>query len=83
MLNSVKGIYRNGKIELLEMPVNLSENTEVIVTFLQTNEIHLKIQGIEQEDAKKLQASLATFADDWNSSEMSIYDDYDVFKSQL
>jgi hypothetical protein len=33
MLQSVEGIYRNGKIDLLEHP-NVPEGTRVIVTFL-------------------------------------------------
>ena len=36
MLQSVEGIYRNGKIELLETPSNLEE-ARVIVTFLTDN----------------------------------------------
>lgn len=34
MLQSVEGIYRKGKIELLETPNNLEEST-VIITFLE------------------------------------------------
>lgn len=43
-----------------------------------SHEINLASQGINQEEAAILRASLATFADDWNSPEMSIYDNYDA-----
>lgn len=38
MLQSVKGIYRQGKIELLETPNNLEESS-VIITFLEDKPI--------------------------------------------
>jgi hypothetical protein len=46
MLQSAEGIYRNGKIELLEEPRNLPEGARVIVTFLETQEIDLSARGI-------------------------------------
>ncbi len=33
MMQTIKGIYRNGKIELLELPELISEGKEVIVTY--------------------------------------------------
>ena len=78
---SVEGIYRNGKVELTEHPDNLSEGTSVIVTFVESKEIDLASQGINALQAKALRDSLATFADDWNSPEMSIYDDYESAKT--
>lgn len=45
--------------------------------------IDLASQGIDQAEADVLRASLMTFADDWNSAEMSIYDDYDAAKANL
>lgn len=38
-------------------------------------------QGIDREQAAILRENLATFADDWNSPEMDIYDDYDAAKA--
>jgi hypothetical protein len=38
MLQSVKGIYRQGKFELLETPNNLEESS-VIITFLEDKPI--------------------------------------------
>lgn len=81
MLVSVEGVYRNGHIELTENPNNVPEGTLVIVTFVRSNDIDLASQGIDREQAKTLRVSLATFADDWNSPEMSVYDNYDATKA--
>lgn len=81
MLTSVEGIYRNGRIELTDQPGGVLEGTRVIVTFINSDEIDLASQGIDRAQAEVLQAGLATFADDWNSPEMSIYDDYDTVKA--
>ncbi|PZU91960.1 MAG: hypothetical protein DCE90_19135 [Pseudanabaena sp.] len=83
MLTTVEGIYRNGQVELMESPNNLLEGTRVIVTFLETKTIDLATQGIDKAQAATLRTSLATFAEDWNSPEMSVYDDYDAAKSKL
>jgi hypothetical protein len=48
---------------------------------IDSNSIDLATQGIDPEQAEILQANLATFAADWNSPEMSIYDDYDAAKA--
>jgi uncharacterized UPF0146 family protein len=81
MLISVEGVYRNGRVELTENPNNVSEGASVIVTFVQSNGIDLASQGINREQTKALSTSLATFSDDWNSPEMSIYDNYDAAKA--
>lgn len=83
MLTTVEGIYRNGQIELIESPNNLLEGTRVIVTFLETKTIDLASQSIDKAQAELLRTSLSTFAEDWNSPEMSIYDDYDAAKAKL
>jgi hydrogenase maturation factor len=81
MLTSVEGVYRDGRIELVENPMNMPEGTWVIVTFVRSGDIDLKSQGIDREQAKTLRTSLATFAEDWDSPEMSIYDNYDTAKT--
>jgi hypothetical protein len=45
------------------------------------NRYNLASQGIDREQAKTLRASLATFSEDWNSPEMSVYDNYDAAKA--
>jgi hypothetical protein len=34
MLKTVQGIYKNGEVELAELPPNVSEQVQVLVTFL-------------------------------------------------
>jgi hypothetical protein len=83
MLMSIQGIYRNGKIELVEQPSNVPDETRVIVTFLEPNSVDLRARGIDEAQAAELRARLATFAEDWDSPEMSIYDDYDEARANL
>ncbi|MEH2233832.1 MAG: hypothetical protein V7K71_30065 [Nostoc sp.] len=83
MLNNLEGIYRNGRVELTEQPTDINEGTRVIVTFVRSNEIDLASQGINKAQAEILRSHLATFADDWDSQEMSIYDNYDAAKTNL
>ncbi len=64
-MHAVKGIYKGGKIELLE-DVNVLETCKVIVTF------------IEEDDLEKLReysADEEAFAF-WKVSEEDIYQDY-------
>ncbi|MBE9008276.1 hypothetical protein IQ259_25235 [Fortiea sp. LEGE XX443] len=48
ILTSVEGIYRNGWVELGEQPTDVSEGTQVIVTFVSSDEINLAFQGINK-----------------------------------
>ncbi|MEH2355830.1 hypothetical protein [Nostoc sp.] len=83
MLTSVEGTYRNGRVELTKQPTDIDEGTRVIVTFMKSDEIDLASQGINKAQAEILRSHLATFADDWDSQEMSIYDNYDAAKTNL
>lgn len=83
MLISVEGVYRNGKVELREMPANVTEETRVIVTFVEPKTIDLRARGINEAQAADLRSRLATFAEDWNSPEMDIYDNYDAARANL
>ncbi len=51
MLTSVKGKYRQGQIELLELPQDVADETPVIVTFIESTEITLKAHGIDERQA--------------------------------
>ncbi|MGA2796203.1 MAG: hypothetical protein ABSE63_01360 [Thermoguttaceae bacterium] len=75
MLNSVEGICRNGKIELLE-PVPEGASGRVIVTFVSPSGtiVDLAAHGMSQEQAADLRRRLATFAEDWQRPEMDAYD---------
>ena len=83
MLNTIEGVYRNGKIELTEVPKDVSDETRVIVTFLKSTHIGLRERGIDEKQAADLRSRLSTFAEDWNSPEMNIYDNYDESKSHI
>ncbi|MBW4484761.1 MAG: hypothetical protein KME14_19670 [Tildeniella torsiva UHER 1998/13D] len=86
MLQTVEGVYRNGKVELLEVPA-ASEGMRVIVTFLESSEeltvsvskpdssVNLASRGISPEQAANLRSRLQTFAEDWDSPEMDVYDE--------
>lgn len=87
MLATVEGVYRNGKVELIEvpkeLPVNGGTEIRVIVTFLPSPYVDLRERGIDEDQAADLRARLTTFAEDWNSPEMDIYDDYELHQSTL
>jgi hypothetical protein len=83
MLTTIQGVYRAGKIELAETPPGIPEETPVIITFLDPVYVNLPQRGIDEEQAADLRARLATFAEDWNSPEMDIYDNYDLAKANL
>ena len=70
---TVEGIYRDGKVELLEKPGSVAEG-RVIVTFLEEGAVTLSDRGIDESDAANLRARLHTFAEDWESPEMEAYD---------
>ncbi len=77
MFRTVQGVYRNGEVSLQEMPEGVQDGVPVLVTFLGPAEIDLAELGIGREAAADLRARLATFAAEWDSPEMDIYDDYD------
>ncbi|GAP98882.1 hypothetical protein [Leptolyngbya sp. NIES-2104] len=81
MLTSVEGVYRDGRVELKETPSDVPEGTSVIVTFARADDIDLQSRGIDRAQSEALRASLSTFVEDWDSPQMSIYDDYDAFKA--
>ena len=83
MLTSIQGVYRKGKVELAETPVHIHDEARVIVTFLEPGPIDLRARGIDEATAAELRAQLAMFAEDWDSPEMSIYDNYDAAKTGL
>jgi hypothetical protein len=68
-----EGIYRDGKVELLEVP-NDVEEARVIVTFVPEGSIDLPDRGINEIAAANLRARLQAFAEDWDRPEMGAYD---------
>ena len=75
MVQSVEGIYRNGKVELLE-PLAGAEGSRVIVTLVRPAEsVDLRERGIDESQAADLRHRLALFAEDWDRPEMAAYDE--------
>jgi hypothetical protein len=75
MLKTVEGVYRDGKVELSEIPPDIKES-RVIVTFLSDRgSIDLRSRGIDEAQAAQLRWRLQAFAEDWERPEMDIYDD--------
>ncbi len=83
VFKTIEGIYRNGHVELAESPVDVADETHVIVTFLAPRLIDLSSRGIDTAGAVDLRERLASFAEEWESPEMDIYDDYDAAKAAL
>jgi hypothetical protein len=83
MLTAIRGIYRDGKIELTEIPINVREETPVVVTFLEPGHIDLRARGMDEAQAADSRTRLATFVEEWESPEMSVYDNYDAAKASL
>ena len=66
MVKSVEGIYRNGKIELLESLAE-AEGSRVVVTWVHPAEpVDLGERGIDESQAADLRHRLAPFAEDWD-----------------
>ena len=78
---TVEGIYKDGKIELLET-VSKVKQSKVLITFLESSDIDLRTLGISQEEASELREKFATF-EDWNDPALDVYNDYDRAKSAL
>lgn len=75
MVKSVEGIYRNGKVELVEPPAE-AEGSRVIVTWVHAAEpIDLRERGINEFQAADLRRRLAGFMEDWDRPEMAAYDE--------
>lgn len=74
MVRSIEGIYRNGKIELLEAAPATGE-VRVIVTFLPANgSVDLASRQIGPQQAESLRARLKAFEEDWQRPDMDLYD---------
>lgn len=72
MLRTVEGVFRDGKVELLE-PVPAELEGRVIVTFL-AEAIDLARRGIQPAQAADLRNRLKAFAADWDQPDMDVYD---------
>lgn len=73
MLRAIEGVYRNGRIELLEK-AEAAEGSRVIVTFLAGGAVDLQERGFTEREAADLRFRLQAFAEDWERPEMDVYD---------
>jgi len=93
MLRSIEGVYRGGQIprdvhEETYVIITFLESSKIDLrrrgidkgTDIESSEIDLRAKGIDKAQAIDLRARLATFAEDWESPEMNIYD---ITKSNL
>jgi hypothetical protein len=74
MVKLVEGVYRNGRVELIE-PLHEAEGSRVIVTWVSDSPVDLRERGIDEHQAADLRRRLATFAEDWDRPEMAAYDE--------
>jgi hypothetical protein len=51
---TVQGIYRNGKVELIEQPEHVDEAARVLVTFLPASGAREKTTSCESDDREAL-----------------------------
>jgi len=83
MFVSIEGVYRDGKVELLELPMDAQNDDKVIVTFMNQGSVQLSSVGIDKLQAQDLRSRLTVFEEEWNNPEMDIYNHYEESKNQL
>jgi len=74
MLTAVEGIYRDGKIELLETPPDVEEARVVVTSLPEGHRVDLRARGFSEPEIAALRARLSSFAEDWERPEMDVYD---------
>lgn len=77
MIQTVEGIFRNGKVELLEIPEHIEE-ARVLVSFLPTSTGPDGGPSFTADEIADLRGKLAAWEDDWNAPGMEAYDDYEA-----
>jgi DeoR family transcriptional regulator, catabolite repression regulator len=80
--------FSNNLLELAEklgiqIELNQQHQSQYLPPSISEHQIDLATHGIDTAQAEILRASFMTFADDWNSPEMSLYDNYDAAKADL
>ena len=77
MIQTVEGIFRNGKVELLEEPANIHE-ARVIVTFLPAEIGPNGGSAFTPDEVAEVRGKLAAWEEDWHAPGMEAYDDYET-----
>jgi hypothetical protein len=73
MLQSIEGVYENGRVDLFEVPRDVNR-ARVIVTFLPANGTQAAPPEFTPEEVAELRGRLAAWDDDWNAPGMEAYD---------
>ncbi len=74
MVKSVEGVYRNGKVDLME-PLDEAEGSRVVVTWVSPASVDLRGRGIDEAQTAHLRRRLGPFEEDWDRPEMNAYDE--------
>lgn len=74
MVKCIEGIFRNGTVELLESPGDLTE-ARVLVTFLPNEENNRKGPQMTPQEVAELRWRLQSWESDWNAPGMEAYDE--------
>jgi hypothetical protein len=80
-----KGTVKNGVV-VLPPDAKLADGTTVHIEPVNGEEsggVGLRSRGIDQARAVELRARLGAFAEEWDSPEMDLYDNYDAAKADL
>ena len=83
MQKSVEGVYRHGKNEFTELTRDVRDETRVMVTFLETRHVDLRARGFDEAQEAELRAQWGTCAEEWDSPDMVLDDNYDAAKAKL
>ena len=76
-MQTVRGIYKDGRVQLITPPPADVDQIPVLITFLIDDagqEVDLQKHGIGPQEAADLRNRLKCFADDWELPEMAAYD---------
>jgi acyl carrier protein len=75
MLKTVEGTYRNGKIELSELPQDVSGSTQVLVTFLDPGQLD-STKLCQLIDQIETTAGIQQGLDDFDAGRFRPFDDF-------
>jgi hypothetical protein len=75
MLLTVEGIFKDGKVELLEVPPDLKEGRVIVTFFPKNGPVDLRALGISETEAAEMRWRLQAFEEDWNHPGMDVYDE--------
>jgi hypothetical protein len=77
MIQTVEGVFKNGKVELLEEPENVRDS-RVLVTFLPEAGGPVGGPLFSADEMADLRGKLAAWEEDWNAPGMEEYDAYET-----